>query len=129
MHLIHGGAPAGPSGTGKTETCKDLAKGLGMMVYVFNCSEQMGNFKPYRFNTLSYKHKDFFLFTLDYRSCGQIYKGLASSGAFGIFDGNQWRLYFLIRFFVKSWNFDIHLQLFRIQSNINWGSVGGGCSS
>ncbi|KAM9230987.1 LOW QUALITY PROTEIN: dynein axonemal heavy chain 11 [Leptosomus discolor] len=63
LHITTSGASAEAAGAGKTETIKDLGCALGMMVYVFSCSEEM-----------------------DYKSVVNTYKGLIQTGAWGCFD-------------------------------------------
>ena len=71
LNLKMGCAPAGPAGTGKTESTKDLSSAMAIPCYVINCAPEM-----------------------DYKSLAGIFKGLAASGSWGCFDGacGLWRL-------------------------------------
>ena len=41
LNLSLGTSPIGPAGTGKSETCKELARILGKPYYLFNCNEDV----------------------------------------------------------------------------------------
>lgn len=63
LHIKLGAAPAGPAGTGKTESTKDLAKACGIFCVVYNCSEQ-----------------------IEYQMMAKLFSGVVQSGSWACLD-------------------------------------------
>ena len=63
IHYSYGASVEGPVGTGKTETTKEIAKSVGKMCFVFNCSS-----------------------SLNFDSLLKFFKGFVSGGSWSCFD-------------------------------------------
>lgn len=94
LHLKFGGAPAGPAGTGKTETTKDLAKALAMQCIVFNCrcvcrrcamSALLAAAAMPRHQLPPVRSRCACSDGLDYKMMGRFFSGLAQAGAWSCF--------------------------------------------
>lgn len=112
LSMYLGGAPAGPAGTGKTESTKDLAKALGLLCVVTNCGEGMDymvrgpswnkhtsvhvvtavtltltlNYFMYIYIYETLESLNPFLLPHVMQAIGKIFSGLAQCGAWGCFD-------------------------------------------
>ena len=92
LKLNLGGAPEGPAGTGKTETCKDLAKAVAKQVTYDSLYDPHVYMLCYitLYHFLLYMLLQCVVFNcsdgLDYKAMGKFFKGLAQAGAWACFD-------------------------------------------